>query len=63
MGYERLNLQFIAATKAGYRCAQSLALDAKVIIYWYDHGSDLLILKSIAITENLWILVKNETKL
>ena len=26
----------------GYRCARSLALDAKVIIYWYDHGSDLL---------------------
>jgi len=47
----------------GYRCARSLALDAKVIIYWYDHGSDLLILNSIAVTENLWILVKNETKL
>ena len=47
----------------GYRCARSLVLDAKVIIYWYDYGSDLLIFKSIAVTENLWILVKNETKL
>ena len=40
-----------------------MALDAKVIIYWYDHSSDLLILKGIAVTENFWILVKNETKL
>jgi len=40
-----------------------LALDAKVIIYWYDHGTDLLILKSIAVIENLWILVQNEPKL
>ena len=42
----------------GDRCAQHLALDAKVIIYWYDHSTDLLILNSIAVTENLWILVK-----
>jgi hypothetical protein len=34
----------------GYRCARSLALDAKVIIYWYDHGSDFLILNSIVVT-------------
>ena len=39
-----------------------MALDAKVIIYWQDHGIDLLILTSIAVAENLWILLKNETK-
>ena len=47
----------------GDRCAPSLALDAKVIIYWYNHGTDLLILNSIAVIENHWILLKNETKL
>ena len=46
----------------GNRCTRPLALDAKVVIYWYDYGTDLLILNSIAVIENLWILVKNETK-
>ena len=40
-----------------------MALDAKVIIYWYDHGTDLHILNGIAVIENLWILVKNQAKL
>ena len=39
-----------------------MALDAKVITYWHDHGIDLLILTSIAVAENLCILLKNETK-
>jgi uroporphyrinogen-III synthase len=39
-----------------------LALDAKVITYWHDHGIDLLILTSIAAVENLYILLKIETK-
>ena len=39
-----------------------MALDAKVITYWQDHGIDLLMLTSIAAAENLWILLKNETK-
>ena len=39
-----------------------MALDAKVITYWHNHGIDLLILTSIAAAENLCILLKNETK-
>ena len=45
-----------------YRRARPLALDAKVITYWQDHGIDLLMLTSIAAAENLWILLENETK-
>ena len=40
-----------------------MALDAKVITYWHDHGIDLLFFPSIAVAENLWTLLKNETKL
>ena len=39
-----------------------MALDAKVITYWHDHGIDLLILTSSVVAENLWIQLKNETK-
>ena len=39
-----------------------MALDAKVITYWQDHGIDLLTSTSIAAAENRWILLKNETK-
>ena len=39
-----------------------MSLDAKVITYWHDHGIDLLNLTSIAVAENFWIQLKNETK-
>ena len=39
-----------------------MALDAKVITYWHDHGIDHPILISIAAAEDRWILLKNETK-
>ena len=39
-----------------------MTVDAKVITYWHDHGIDLFILTSIAVAENLWILLKSDTK-